>query len=206
MSMLKPLAEALDVSVSELLDGERRSPDKMKSIPDDAVILTVEDADKAAMTGIHVYAKKAWIRERIYLAVFAVAMIVLMFTARGTYYEFRVPVDFQNGDLDFSEIRVTMEDGSMRMISLDDPQGTELKAQIRKVLREEMPPAEEIGKLDALPESSGRNGCVQLEKLITIYKGVYYDANSWGYYTFLEINEIYQRIYGLCSAYLAEGA
>ena len=53
--MLRPLSETLGISVSELLDGERRSPDKLKQLPDDVAAMTVEDADNAALKGIHTY-------------------------------------------------------------------------------------------------------------------------------------------------------
>ncbi len=204
VSMLKPLAEALDVSVSELLDGERRSPDKMKSIPDDAVILTVEDADKAAMTGIHTYIHETQKRERIWIGILVAGLLAFIFAAGYTQHVRHLPVNFQEGDLEFSEVRVVMEDKSVKIISLDDPQGEQLKFQLQNVLRREMPKAEEMGELYLLPAESGRNVYIKLEGLVTLYKGVYYDQRSYAYYTFPDIKIIYQKICNMCSNYLTD--
>lgn len=205
VSMLKPLAETLDVSVSELLDGERRIPDKVKDIPEGTAVLTVEDADKAAMTGIQAYIHETQKRDRILLAVVLIALVLLAFTARGFFWDRHGAVDFQKGALEFSELLVVRDDRSARKIYLDKEQGEALRRQIQKVLREEMPQAEEMGKLKGAPRKSARGPYVKLEGLITLYSDYYYDQRSWEYYTFPDIRRIHRKIYSICSDWLADG-
>ena len=95
------------------------------------------------------------------------------------------------------------EDESTQWISLEDPRGAELKDQIQRVLREEMPDAEEMGELKVLPRKSAKGPYVKLDGLITLYSGVYYDQRSWEYYTFPHIEEVHQNIYSMCRDWLA---
>ena len=200
--MLKPLAEALDVSVSELLDGERRMPDTVKSLPDGAAVLTLEDADKAAMSGIQTYIHETQKKDRILLMIVLIALVALAFTARGFFQDLHGSVDFREKNLEFSEILVVMEDQSAQKIYLDEGQGEELKHQIQKVLWEEMPKAEEMGKLKGVPRKSAQGPYVKLGKLVTFYSGVYYDQRSWEYYTFPDIERVHKKIYKLCCDWL----
>ena len=205
VSMLKPLSEALDVSVIELLDGERLTPDEMRKFPDGAAALTVEEADETAMKGIRTYIHETLRKERIWKAAFAAAVLVLIFTAGRVGQMHHSPVNFQESPLNFRGIRVVMEDGSTQTISLDDPLGEELKRQIQDVLRKKMPEAKVMKKLAGLPEKSESGAYVELKGLITLYKGAYYDQRSREYDTFPYIEQIYQMIYGMCSDRLADG-
>ena len=203
VSMLRPLAEVLDVSVSELLDGERRSQDKVL-YPDGAAAITVEAADNAAIKGISTYINEAQKKERLWMIAFAILILLYIFTVSWICRERNSPVNFQEDDLDFTEIRLVMEDRSVEMIYLDDPEGEELKAEIQEVLRNQMPEAETMGKLVVLPGESARGASVQLRGLVTVYEGVYYDGKSYEYYTFPDIDRIYRTLLSMCSDQLAE--
>lgn len=204
VSMLRPLAEALGVSVSELLDGERRSPDKVKQLPDGAAAMAVEDADNAVLKGIHTYINETQKKERVWKVVFVILMLLYILTVSWLCRERNSPINFQEDDLDFNRIRVVAEDGSVQMIYLDDSQGEELKLQIQNVLREEMPEAENMGRLEVLPRESAQGTRVELYGLVTIYKGVYYDYQSFEFYTFPDIDRIYRTLLSMCSDQLAE--
>ena len=203
VSMLRPLAEVLDVSVSELLDGERRSQDKVL-YPDGAAAITVEAADNAAIKGISTYINEAQKKERLWMIAFAILILLYIFTVSWICWERNSPVNFQEDDLDFTEIRLVMEDRSVEMIYLDDPEGEELKAEIQEVLRNQMPEAETMGKLVVLPGESAQGASVQLRGLVTVYEGVYYDGKSYEYYTFPDIDRIYRTLLSMCSDQLAE--
>lgn len=203
VSMLRPLSEVLDVSVSELLDGERRSQDKVL-YPDGAAAITVEAADNAAIKGISTYINEAQKKERLWMIAFAILILLYIFTVSWICRERNSPVNFQEDDLDFTEIRLVMEDRSVEMIYLDDPEGEELKAEIQEVLRNQMPEAETMGKLVVLPGESAQGASVQLRGLVTVYEGVYYDGKSYEYYTFPDIDRIYRTLLSMCSDQLAE--
>ena len=98
-----------------------------------------------------------------------------------------------------------MEDRSVEMIYLDDPEGEELKAEIQEILRNQMPEAETMGKLVVLPGESARGASVQLRGLVTVYEGVYYDDKSYEYYTFPDIGRIHQMLYSMCCSRLSDG-
>ena len=201
VSMLRPLAEVLDVSVSELLDGERRSQDKVL-YPDGAAAITVEAADNAAIKGISTYVNEAQKKERLWMIAFAILILLYIFTVSWICRERNSPVNFQEDDLDFTEIRLVMEDRSVERI---DPEGEELKAEIQEILRNQMPEAETMGKLVVLPGESAQGASVQLRGLVTVYEGVYYDDKSYEYYTFPDIGRIHQMLYSMCCSRLSDG-
>ena len=118
VSMLKPLGEALGVSVSELLDGERRSFDNGSGAADGAVTLTIEEADETAIRGIRTYIHETQRRDRVGMVIFLIALSMLLITAGWVQQERHSPVDFQNGNLDFDGIRVVMEDESLSLIHI----------------------------------------------------------------------------------------
>ena len=192
------------MSVSELLDGERRSVDSGSGDSDGAVTLTIEESDETAIRGIRAYIHETQRRDRVGMVIFLIALLMLLITASWVQQERHSPVKFQEGNLEFDGIRVVMEDKSTQWISLDDPRGKELKRQIQRVLREEMPDAEEMGELKGLPRKSAKDPCVKLEGLITLYSGVYYDQRSWEYYTFPDIMEVHHKIYRMCRDWLAD--
>ena len=199
VSMLRPLSETLGISVSELLDGERRSPDKLKQLPDDVAAMTVEDADNAALKGIHTYINETQKKERVWKVVFVVLMLLYVLTVSWLCRERNSPIDFQEDNLEFNRIRVVAEDGSVEMIYLNDPKGEELKLRIQTLLREEMPETQAMGSLDVLPRDSAQGTHVALYGLVTVYKGVYYDHKSFEYYTFPDIERIHQTLLDMCS-------
>ena len=211
VSMLKPLAAELGVSVSELLDGERRLPDsdKVKLLPEGVATLTVEEADETAMKGIRTYIRETQRKDRVWMVIFLVAVLALILTANRVMQMRHSPIDFQEDNLNFDTIRVVMEDGSVEMIYLDDPQGEELKSQIQRVLREYMPEPELIGKLDYLPWDLKQGAHVELRKdmgRIIIYERAYYDRRSAQYYTHPYISQIHRMIYSMCCERLADAA
>lgn len=199
VSMLRPLAEALEVSVSELLDGERRAPDKVKQLPDGVATMAVEDADNAAIKGIRTYINETQKKERFWMGVFAVLILVYFFIVSWVCQVRSAPINFQENDLEFSAIRVVMVDESVQMIPLDDSRGEELKTQIKKLLREEMAEAETRGRLEILPWEPMQGSSVELVGLVTVYKSVYYDQKSFGYYTFPDIGQLHETLLDMCS-------
>lgn len=205
VSMLRPLAGALGISVSELLDGNLRSPDRIKQFPAGTATMAVQDADNAALKGIHTYINETQKKERIWKVVFVILMLLYIFNVSWLCRERSAPVNFKEGDLEFSRIRVVAEDGSMQTITLDAASGEKLKLQIQNFLREEMPDSETMGRLEVLPRESAREIYVNLEGLVTIYKGVYYDQKSYEYYTFPDIGRIHQMLCSMCINQLTEG-
>ncbi|MGN1333871.1 MAG: helix-turn-helix domain-containing protein [Anaerovoracaceae bacterium] len=205
VSILRPLAEALGISVSELLDGNLRSPDKIKQLPAGTATMSVQDADNAALKGIHTYIDETQKKERIWKVIFVILMLIYVFNVSWLCRERSAPVTFKESNLEFSKIRVVMEDESVQMIPLDDSDGEQLKIQIQNFLREEMPEAETMGRLEILPRESARSASVNLVGLITLYEGVYYDQKSYEYYTFPDIGRIHQMIYSMCINQLTEG-
>lgn len=202
VSVLRPLAETLGVSVSELLDGERLLPDKGKH-PEGASTITVEEADNAAIKGIRTYVDRANKKQRIWMVVLIIMILLYIITVSYICRVRSAPVNFKAGNLEFSRIRMVRDDGSVEMIYFNDPAGEELKIQIQNFLQNEMPEPETMGRLEILPGESARGSCVELYDLINIYDGVYYDRKSYEYYTFPGINRIHQEIYDMCERYLS---
>ena len=99
MAMLKPLGEALDLSVVELLDGERR----------EAKPLTREEAGETAIKGIQAYVSESQRRQRldkmIVIMVLAVALV-----AFGIWKYSHRPVDFSEGVFNFGAAGVQTEE------------------------------------------------------------------------------------------------
>ena len=88
VSMLRPLAEALGISVCELLDGRRRSPDKVKQLPAGTAAMTVEDADNAAIKGIHTYINETHKKDRVWKVFWLIEKLT------ATFISFMPPLAF----------------------------------------------------------------------------------------------------------------
>lgn len=140
VSLLKPLAEVLDVSVSELLDGERRPADREMCLPDGSAALSVSEADTVAMKGIRAYVQEARRKTAIWKSAFTAVLALLILTALlaagAVWQDAHTPVDFQKDELDFRRICMVRGDTVMEEVDLEGSLGEEFRSQVQGLLRE----------------------------------------------------------------------
>ena len=202
VSLLKPLAEVLDVSVSELLDGERRPEDRKMCLPDGSAALSVSEADTVAMKGIRAYVQEARRKTAIWKSAFTAVLALLILTALlaagAVWQDVHTPVDFQKDELDFRRICMVRGDTVMEEVDLEGSLGEEFRSQVQGLLREIlMERVEYRGYL--LPKEYEDGIAVELEGLATFYPGVYYDHKSEKYYTLPYIEPVYRQLSGMCA-------
>lgn len=202
VSMLKPLAEALGISVSELLDGERRAPDKAVRFSDGSEAVSVAEADAAAVNGIHAYVRDTKRKTRIwkygFLAVLVMLVALLPLTIGHVRDAMHAPVNFQEDDLDFDGIRVINEDGTMEEVDLEGSLGEEFRSQVEALLRQEITMEWVKFRGYMLPRDEQEGIAVELEGLATFYRGAYYDHKSEKYYTSSYYESIYRYLSSMC--------
>ena len=196
VSLLKPLAEALGITVTELLEGELVQGSEV----------TADAAENAAIRGIKAYLKASQKKVRILWAVLA-AMIVILATV-GVWECVRYsrrPIDFQNDSLDFGHIVYIDADKEKYEFKLDDPLEKELKWQILSYLKTEM-----IQGTDVPPRPSGgrseKTTQVQLTGLISFYSDCYYDHKSDKYYKLNWMEDPFRKMTGLCEDLLNDAS
>lgn len=171
VAMLKPLAEALGVSVGELLDGQLRESD---------AVISAEEAGETALRGIRMYARQNIRRHRVLLGILAVLLVLLGFLGLQEYEEYRHrPLNFQEDDLTFGDLIFHEEDGTEYRWELDDAFGQELRGQIIRFMQMEM---EQGVPQKQITRFSREKAAVELEGLITFYDEAYYDHRSGLYY------------------------
>ena len=202
VSLLKPLAEVLGVSVSELLEGERRPADREVCLPDGSAALSVSEADTVAMKGIRAYVHDARRKTAIWKSAFAAVLVLLvlaMLLAAGSIWQYaHTPVDFQKNELNFQRICMVSGGTVVEEIDLEGSLGEEFRSQVQGLLREIlMERVEYRGFL--LPKEYEEVIAIELEGLATFYPGAYYDHKSEKYYTLPYIEPVYRQLSGMCA-------
>ena len=191
VAMLKPLADILDISVGELLDGQLREASGN---------ITAEEAGETAIRGIHVYTRQNLQRYRILLGILAVLLILLVSVGLYEWHEYaHRPLNFQEDDLTFGDLVFHEEDGTVYRWDLDDSLGQELREQITYYLRKEAPQGismyGEYWKLNTAEERVW----MELEDLLIFYDEGYYDYRSDDFYSYPGFSMDYRILTGLCS-------
>lgn len=190
VSLLKPLAEVLGVSIGEILDGElRTSPDA----------ISAEEAGDTAIRGIRVYARQNMQRYRLLLCILAVLLLVLLVVGIREYIEYRSqPLDFQEDDLTFDALIFHEEDGTEYRWELENAAGQELRDQITYYLKKEMPQGTSMYGSYYIIDSAEKRAWVELEDLLILYDAGYYDYKSDDCYTFNWVSSAHRILVDLC--------
>ena len=197
VSVLKPLAEALNVTVSELLDGE------IQDLTNGTI--TAEKADQTAIRGILVYTRQNLKRYRILLCILAVLLTVLAVTGMHEYNEYRhQPLNFQEDDLTFGDLIFHEEDGSEYRWELNDAFGQELREQIAYYMKNELPQGTSMYGNYYMIDSAEKRAWVELDGLAIFYDVGYYDEKSGDYYTFHWVESAHRILVDLCRELVAD--
>jgi len=187
VSMLQPLAEVLDISVTEILDGERRSND---------AAVTAGEAEQAAIRGIDSYVRDTRKKNKPLWGALAIVLLILGAVAFYEYDEYRHrPLKFQEDELEFEAIIYLDEEGQKHEFELKDGNGQEVRAQITEFLKNRVSQSNEITRNPEVRKSMPR---VELEGLVTFYFDCYYDYRSEKFYTFSSIDNLYRKMQVFC--------
>lgn len=188
VQILKPLCEALGVSLGELFDGEEKP----------RLHLTKEEADQTALAGITAYTKqqkrKQWILQGMVLLVL-IAIIVCAYLL----WQSRQPVDFAKGDYEIGRIiwqPEFPEFSKQRSFVIEGDFAEETKQQLKRILADTKA-AKEYDKY-----SVKSKGYVEIEGIGTFYTTEYIDARSGKCYP-LEVSPLTDMEYYI-SNYLAD--
>lgn len=188
VQILKPLCEALGVSLGELFDGEASCQQNF----------TKAEAGETAMKGIKVYVKQMQKRQKINLLISAV-LILLLISGGFYHWQSKQPVDFAKGDYEIGRIiwqPEFPEFSKQRSFVIEGDFAEETKQQIKRILAD----------TKAAPEydkySVKSKGYVEIEGIGTFYTTEYIDARSGKCYP-LEVSPLTDMEYYI-SNYLAD--
>ncbi len=197
VAMLKPLAEALDLSVVELLDGERRAEEP----------LTGEEAVETAIKGIQAYVSENERRQRT-CKLLAVIVLILAVAAFCLWKYAHRPVDFSEGVFDFSAAAVDQEGEDRFTMALDGGSYDQMvKAHVKTLLAGNMGAMREVSSLPDSEEWVYLNDPKDDSKaLVSFSPDGYADHRSGKYYTcsyseslYYDLKSIFTDFYGTMS-------
>jgi len=192
VSMLQPLAEALDISVTEILDGERRSND---------AAVTAGEAEQAAIRGIDGYVRDTKKKSKPLWAALAVVLLILGAVAFYEYDEYRHrPLNFQEDELEFGDVVYYEGNNKVHRFELEGPFGEETRQQIVLYLKR-MPRCEEVTRNEQVRSKMAR---IDFEGLIIFYFDCYYDYKSEKYYSYNGIDRFYRNLKAICEDLLLD--
>lgn len=187
VAMLVPLSEALDISVTELLDGERRPADSQ---------VTAGEAEQAAIRGIDGYVRDTRKKNKPLWVALAILLVVLAFVGLRELSEYsHRPLNFQEDELEFGDLVYYESNENVHSFGLKGPFGEETRQQLVSFLKNKMPYCEEVTRND---EVRGKMARIEFEGLVVFYFDCYYDCRSEKYYSYNGIDNIYRVLTGVC--------
>lgn len=195
VAMLKPLAQALDLSVLELLDGQRQNEAPLSN----------EEKEASFIRGLQIYYGFKERSSRIYILLLAACVALLCLCGAkwvyNMYEKAHQPVDFTNGSYDFSEAVLKDKDGNVISVDFTDAQDQIIKEEIKQLLAKGTANMEEK-KHFADVENYG--GEISLGTLVSFEPDEYYDFPSGKHYTGSYIDQLYEQLWSILSDYAAE--
>jgi len=192
VSMLQPLADVLDISVTEILDGERRPQDRT---------VTAGEAEQAAIRGIDAYVSHTRRKSKPLLIALAVLLVILAAVGIYEYEEYsQRPVNFQEDELVFADMVYRVNSSEVYRFELQDVFGQELRNQLTEFLRT-MPQGKEVRKV---PEARAILKHVDLEGLAAFYEDCYYDYRNGKYYEVQNPAIFYHALAGICENLISD--
>lgn len=172
VSLLKPLCQAFDISISELLDGEEKPKPE----------ITKAEADETVIAGINAYTKKERRKQQILQAAVLLTLAAVMLCAYFIWQS-RQPIDFQKGDYEIGRIAWQPdcpaeypEFSGPQSFVIEGPFAEETKRQIKRILAD----TEIAPEYDKYAEKS--EGYIEIEGVGTFYNTEYLDARSGNRY------------------------
>jgi len=176
VGILQELARALDMTVGELLEGER--------------FFECDEADAAIVKGIHLYIEE---RKKKEILRISLLLLVLIFLIGGCFVwkYFTSPIDFQKEKLVIEEIRILQEDGGWVTPHLYGAPYAAAKENILEILKD----------IDGLREIEG-NGleqpdgfrAIDLAGVCILYPEGYYDPRSDQLYAYTKSYAVYTKV------------
>ena len=195
VAMLKPLADELDLTVTELLEGKRR--------PEDCSV-TAGDAEQAAIRGIDGYVRDTRKKNKQLWATLVVLMVILVIVGVFEYNRYsHSPTDFKTDKLEFGRLIYLNEDGQLYGFELNDAFGQELRGQLTEYLKNTLPKGTEISRN---PETRINMPRVDFEGMAIFYFDCYYDYRSDKYFSYPGERTMYERLRQVCEEMACEEA
>lgn len=187
VSLLKPLAAELELTVSELLDGQRK-----------AEPITVSESEEVTIKAIRTYEKKAENKNLRNWGMTALILLLCLGVFFAARYSVR-PADFQLGDYNLTSIGLAEGwDGAVRYSALNEKFDDELKTQLKAVLLNIKDPVAVQGK------KAPHTNYVALEGTGYFCEDGYYDLRSKKFYYYTGSYAVYQRLWDIVCDNLQE--
>lgn len=199
VSMLKPLAKILEVSVLELLDGQRQTE----------VSLSGEAAEDSFFKGLQLYLHMKDRRRRLYIALLALCLVVLCIGGIRNLADMREmahqPTDLAGGNYSFTNIDFDFGDsaGEINQLVLDQPEDEFIKDAVKDLLAKGTADMKEVESLPVSKEAE-QKGYVSIGGLVNVYPEGYVDKKSEACYIGDDAEELFEQLRSLILDYQTE--
>lgn len=201
VAMLKPVGEALDLSVVELLDGERR----------EAEPLTREEAGETAIKGIQTYVSESQRRQRLEKMI-VILVLVIALSAFGIWKHSHRPVNFSEDVFDFGAAGVQTENSDTDtdgfVLDLNGGRYDDLvRERIKVLLAKETGYMQEVSSLPESQEWVYLNEPGNRDKtMVSFSPGGYIDHRSGKYYTCAFADSLFYDLQSILLNYYEESS
>ncbi len=197
VGILQDLAKELDLSVSELLDGEFSKPEKRG-----AEGPTVDELILKGMKSHLEVMKKAKREHGRKIGI--VLLLLIMVSVYPAYKFLHRPVNFEKSIPDYDVVTIATDHGQSLSAPLNGEAGQELRDRILPILRE-------IKSEDRknMTDNSQNGGSiyapyVDLGNVACFMPEHYYDTRNQNAYTFTAVSDVYEKLYSLCYDYVMD--
>lgn len=197
VGILQELAEVLDLTVSELLEGElnRGETNEAEGLNIDELIL------KGMQSHLEVMRKE----KKAYGKKLCIVLLILAVLSIYPVYKFQHrPIDFEKNIPEYDSVAISTEHGQTLSAPLDGEGGEELKDRVLPILRE----IKSKDRKDVVEDSplAGKIYApyVELSDVAFFMPEHYYDSRSQNAYTFDAVSDVYEKLYSLCYDYVMD--
>lgn len=202
VSMLKPLAKILNVSVLELLDGQRQTETPLSG----------EAAEESFFKGLQLYLRMKDRRHRLYIVLLVICLAVLCISGIKGLADMRQaanqPTDLAGGSYSFTNIDLNSADSADEIIQLvlDQPEDESIKETIKDLLAKGTADMKEVESLPAAEEAeeAEQEGCIDIGGILSFNPGGYIDQKNGTLYTGDNAEELFEQLWSLISDYQTE--
>ena len=199
VSILKPLAKILDVSVLELLDGQRQTETPLSG----------KAAEESFFKGLQFYLRMKDRRRRLYIVLLVICLALICIGGiRGfadMCEEAKQPMNLADGDYSFTNIDLNLGDSSDEIIQviLDQPEDEMIKDAIKNLLAKGTADMKEVGFFPVAGETQ-QKGSISIGGILSFNSQGYTDRKSGICYTGDRAEETFEQLRSLILDYRIE--
>ncbi len=199
VSILKPLAKILDITVLELLDGQRQTE----------TALSGEAAEESFIKGLQFYLRLKERRHRLYIIPLAICLVIFCIggirSCVGVYQTANEPTDLTSGNYFFTYVELESgQPGDENIhLELNQPEDEIIQDAIKNLLAKGTAGMKEV---KSLPNAEGaeQTGFICIGDIVSVNSKGYFDQDGGTCYMGDDAAELFEQLWSLIADYQAE--